>query len=196
MTSAQDAPRAPVVLTTLGHGHRSQADLLALLRGAGLLRLVDVRRYPASRRHPHMNRDSLAAALAEGGVEYRHAESLGGYRQPRPDSLHDGLDDEALRGYADHMETPVFRRALAHLLELAAQRPTAVMCAESAPTHCHRALLSDACVNAGARVVHLLDATHRVEHVLHPRARRRPDGALHYRAPDAFQLGLFAADGS
>jgi len=186
-----DSAAPPVTVTTLGHGHRSHAELLALLAAGGVRLLVDVRRYPASRRQPHMNKATLAAALAEAGVEYRHAEDLGGYRTPRVDSPHDGLPDEALRGYADHMRTAAFRRALEHLLLLAAQAPTAILCAETSPQHCHRALLSDALLVRGARVLHLLAADHVEAHALHPCARVEPDGHLLYRAADAGQLDLF-----
>lgn len=187
---------APILVTSLGHGNRTQGELVELLRGAGLELLIDVRRFPGSKRHPHMRKAELEVALPAAGFEYRHAVDLGGYRDPCPDSPHDGLLDDASRGYADHMQTPLFRRAFLRLLELAAQRRTAIMCAEMAPTHCHRAFLCDALLVHGARVEHLL-APGRVEpHALHPRAQPRDDGGLLYRAPDAGQASLFGASGN
>lgn len=194
--NATSEPAASIVITSLGHGNRTQGEFVELLTGAGLTLLVDVRRFPGSKRHPHMRKSELEAALPVAGIEYRHAVDLGGYRDPAPGSLHDGLPDEASRGYADHMDGPVFRRAYARLLELGAQRPTAIMCAEMAPTHCHRALLCDYLVLHGVRVVHLLAPGRAETHVVNPRAARRDDGGLLYRAPDAGQLGLFGGLGA
>ena len=194
--SGSPEPAAPIVITSLGHGNRTQGEFVELLESAGLTLLVDVRRFPGSKRHPHMRKAELQVALPAAGIEYRHAVDLGGYRDPRPDSPHDGLPDDAARGYADHMEGPVFRRACARLLELGAKRPTAIMCAEMAPTHCHRALLCDHLVLHGVRVVHLLAPGRAEAHVVNPRAARRDDGRLLYRAPDAGQLGLFGCLGA
>jgi len=37
---------------TIGHGTRSSEELIEMLQSAGVRRLVDVRRFPGSRRHP------------------------------------------------------------------------------------------------------------------------------------------------
>ena len=42
---------APTVLT-FGHGTATQEEIVALLRGACVELVVDVRRFPGSRRHP------------------------------------------------------------------------------------------------------------------------------------------------
>src|SRR5688500_15237037 len=70
----------PPTLFTVGHSTRSLADFLELLAAHGIERLVDVRRFPGSRRHPHFGKEQLAHALAERGVEYVHEEELGGRR--------------------------------------------------------------------------------------------------------------------
>ena len=77
--------------------------------------LVDVRRYPVSRRHPQFGRERLAAALHEAGIAYVHELDLGGHRDPHPDSPNTGLPEGAFRGYADHMATPAFAAALARV---------------------------------------------------------------------------------
>jgi uncharacterized protein (DUF488 family) len=71
-------------LFTVGHGTRSVDELVACLDEAGVRTLVDVRRFPSSRRNPQFNRDALAASLAAAGLEYRHAEELGGRRTGEP----------------------------------------------------------------------------------------------------------------
>ncbi|HEX5759713.1 MAG TPA: DUF488 domain-containing protein [Thermoanaerobaculia bacterium] len=167
---------------TAGHSTRTADELLALLAGAGVELLVDVRRFPASRRHPQFGREALAAALAAAGIEYRHEPDLGGRRAPRPDSPHTAWRVAAFRGYADHMETPEFAAALARLEALAAARRTAVLCAEALPHRCHRRLIADALVARGHEVVHLLAPGRAEQHALHPEARVLADGRLLYAA--------------
>lgn len=141
---------------TAGHSNRGTEELVELLRRAGIELLVDVRRYPGSRRHPHFASRRLAASLDSAGIDYAHEEDLGGHRDPRPGSPHTGIREDAFRGYADHMDSPEFARALARLVAAAAERRTAVMCAERDWRGCHRSLLSDRLVVEGIEVVHLL----------------------------------------
>jgi uncharacterized protein (DUF488 family) len=159
------------ILFSVGHGTRPIEAFIALLRRAGIRRLVDVRTAPGSRRHPQYGRDALAVALEAAGIEYVwRGEDLGGFRKPRPGSRHEALRNDAFRGYADHMDMPAFREGLEWLLANAAETPTAFMCAESDWHRCHRRMISDAVVARGGRVVHLLDRGNE-EHVLHPDAR-------------------------
>jgi uncharacterized protein (DUF488 family) len=145
--------------------------LIALLREHAIRRLADVRRYPVSRRHPHFSRETLAAALAGAGITYRHAEDLGGHRQPRPDSPHQALDGAWRRGYADYMEGAAFRAALVELMEWADGATSAVMCAEASPADCHRALLCDALLASGVKTVHILAPGRVSDHALTASAR-------------------------
>jgi uncharacterized protein (DUF488 family) len=173
---------APTTLLTIGHSSRPLADTLALMRTHGVEHVVDVRRFPRSARHPHYDGPALAAALAAVGIDYTHAEALGGYREPRPDSDNTGLGEPAFRGYADHMESAVFPAAVDRLLALARERRVAFLCAEAKPAHCHRSLLSDALVARGARVEHVLDEGPREPHTL-TRAARVADGRVRYPGP-------------
>ena len=147
-----------MTLYTIGHSTRPIDAFLALLAREGIAHVADVRAIPASRRHPHFNRDALAAALAERGVGYSHHPDLGGRRAPRRDSPNAAWRNSGFRGYADYMQTPEFGAALERLLEIAARAPTAIMCAEAVPWRCHRSLVADAVVAAGGDVQHILDA--------------------------------------
>src|SRR5688500_13070404 len=101
-----------MTLYTVGHGTRSVDELVAVLASADIAGLVDVRRHPGSRRHPHLGRDSLAAALPGHGVAYEfQGETLGGRRSRVPDSRHPAWRNASFQGYADHMDTPEFRTA-------------------------------------------------------------------------------------
>lgn len=153
-----------------------------MLHEAGVERLVDVRRFPGSRRHPQFAREALAAALGESVIAYEHAPELGGRRVPRPGSPHAAWRNAGFRGYADHMETAEFQEALADLERDAAERPTALLCAEAVPWRCHRRLIADALSARGWEVVHLLAPGRSEPHALHPDARVLPDGRLLYTA--------------
>jgi uncharacterized protein (DUF488 family) len=144
-------------LWTVGHGTLEAAAFAALLRDAGIERLVDVRTAPGSRRHPHVARAAMEAWLPAEGIAYRWEPELGGLRKPAPASPNVALRHAGFRAYADHMRTPRFAAALDGVLAEAASAPTAVMCAESVWWRCHRRLLSDAAaLLGGAEVVHLM----------------------------------------
>jgi uncharacterized protein (DUF488 family) len=141
---------------TIGHSTRSADDFLALLVAHGIKGLADVRTIPRSRRHPHFGGDALRARLELDGIEYRHFADLGGLRKPRPDSPNGAWRNEAFRGYADHMMSPEFARAVDALLEFGSRTPVAIMCAEAVWWQCHRMLLSDALVVRGVDVQHIM----------------------------------------
>jgi uncharacterized protein (DUF488 family) len=177
---------------TIGHSNRPLEAFLDLLRENGVRNLVDVRRVPASRRHPQFGQERLARALAEAGVTYRHEPALGGRREPSPDSPHTAWRDPAFRGYADHMQTAAFSAALRSLVVEARGVSSAVLCAEADPLDCHRQLLADALIAAGLSVVHIRGPGQAVPHALHPSARISPDGRVGYPAPrEAEQAPLF-----
>jgi len=169
------------VIFTVGHSTRPQEELVAILREAGVLRLVDVRRFPGSRRHPQFGKEALRSALASAGIAYRHEPDLGGRREPRPESPNTAWRVAGFRGYADHMATPSFQSALRRLI---AQQeiPTAVMCAEALPWKCHRQLIADALAARGVEVVHLLGPGQRQPHVLNPAAVIGSGGVISYPA--------------
>ena len=159
-------------LLTVGHSNRALQDLLALLAAHGVEAIADVRRYPASRRHPQFEGAALERALAEAGIGYVHVVELGGMRLAREDSPHVALAADLFRGYADHMASDEFARGLETLLALAAAKRTAAMCAEADPAHCHRSLLADALLARGHTVAHIVDTGPARAHRLDAKARR------------------------
>jgi len=162
---------AALPLFTIGHSTRTSDELIRLLAEHGIERLVDVRRFPGSRRHPQFAREALAGSLAAAAIEYLHEPDLGGRRQPLPDSPHTAWRVAAFRGYADYMGSPPFAVALARLLRLAAAAPTVILCAEAVPWRCHRRLIADAATVAGTEVVHILGPGRAERHELDPKAR-------------------------
>lgn len=156
---------------TIGHSTRTSAEFVALLEEWSIQLLIDVRRFPMSRRYPHFNREALAADLPAQGIAYLHEEILGGRRQPRSDSRNTAWRNPQFRGYADHMDTPAYRRAVADIQARAEQTIQAVMCAEAVPWRCHRNLLADALVARGLEVRHIIQPGVANPHTLHKEAQ-------------------------
>jgi uncharacterized protein (DUF488 family) len=128
---------------TIGHSTLPIESFLDALTTNAIGLLVDVRRFPGSRRHPQFSRDALSPSLASCDIDYAHYEALGGRRRPRADSHNSAWRNDSFRGYADYMETPEFSRAIDALLHQAAPRRVAIMCAEMLWWQCHRGLIAD-----------------------------------------------------
>jgi uncharacterized protein (DUF488 family) len=139
---------------TIGHGTRASAELVVTLLEAGVETLVDVRRFPGSRRNPQFNGATLAMELERAGVAYLHLPDLGGRRSGVPGE--DGfacLRVSAFRSYAAWMSSGEWERAIAQALDVPSP---CFMCAETLPWRCHRRLISDVLGARGIDVVHLL----------------------------------------
>ena len=180
---------APGVVFTVGHSTREGAALVALLRENGVRVLVDVRRFPGSRRHPQFGRHALSASLAEAGITYRHAEALGGRRDEdasptSPNTAWRG----GFRAYADHTATPAFRAALQAVMDEARARPLALMCAEANPAHCHRSLITDVLLARGVPVHHILAPGDTRPAGFTPHAVAGADGAVTWPATPQHDL--------
>jgi uncharacterized protein (DUF488 family) len=167
---------------TIGHSTRTSDELIAALKGHGIEVLVDIRSFPASRRLPHFNRETLEAELPRHGIQYLWMKELGGRRKKiRDDSPNTALRNDSFRNYADYMMTNEFAAAIARLLEMAAESKTAIMCAERVYFRCHRMLVSDYFVAQGNVVLHIDDEKHAAkEHTMMPEARL-VEGVLIYR---------------
>jgi len=165
---------------TIGHSTLAIEDFLRLLQTSEIRRLADVRSFPGSRRYPQFNKDNLQSSLAANRIEYVHLPELGGRRRVRPDSINMSWRNESFRGYADYMETAGFELGISKLLDLAAHRRTAIMCAESLWWRCHRSLIADYLKAEGHTVIHILDQNKTEEHPF-TSAARIVDGELSYR---------------
>jgi uncharacterized protein (DUF488 family) len=154
---------------TIGHSTHAAEQFLALLRRHRLESIADVRRWPSSRRLPHFNAGRLAEWLGGEGIAYAQlGESLGGRRRPAPETTNTGWRVDGFRGYADHMQSPEFRSALAELEALGRKRRTACMCAEGLWWRCHRQLIADALLARGWAVHHVMPDGRLAEHRLTP----------------------------
>lgn len=98
---------------------------------------------------------------------------LGGLRRPLKDSQNPGWRNASFRGFADYMQTPEFEKGIGELIELAGERETAIMCAESVPWRCHRSLIADALTVRKVKVEHLLSVKSIRAHEVTPFAEVR-----------------------
>jgi uncharacterized protein (DUF488 family) len=137
---------------TIGYEATTMAEFLAVLRSAGVERVIDVRALPLSRR-PGFSKSPLRAALAGAGIDYVHLKALGtpvDGRQAARAGRHDDLE----RIYAAQLELPEAIVAAEQMRELAADMPSALLCFERDPAACHRSLLIAAAAS-DAEVTHL-----------------------------------------
>lgn len=178
-------------LFTIGHSTHPLDRFLALLNQHGIEALVDIRRFPGSRKYPHFSRDNLAAALPTAGLEYLWFEALGGRRKKEAGgpSHNLGLRNESFRNYADYMLTPQFQDAVDQLLEIGNRKRTTFMCAEGLFWQCHRRLVSDFLLSKGITVEHIMSSGELRPHTLTEGARIGSNG-LSYPSPEADQIKL------
>lgn len=168
---------------TIGHSTRTFDEFLKLLQSFKIKSLVDVRHYPGSRKFPQFNKDSLEKSLPENNIEYTHLIDLGGRRKPNSNSKNDAWRLDSFKGYADYMATEDFKQALNTLKEIAAEKQTAIMCAEAVWWSCHRSLISDILKVDGWEVLHIMSENKATEHPYMAPARI-VDGKLNYSKKD------------
>jgi uncharacterized protein (DUF488 family) len=147
---------------TIGHGTRSAEEFVLCLTETGVQTLIDVRRYPGSRRNPQFNSAALQLTLSRAGIEYRHAVELGGRRSDEPgEERFACIRVSAFRSYAARMASQEWQ----HALEDAMSEPVpSFMCAETAWQKCHRRLIAELLAARGHRVVHLIRPKEREPH--------------------------------
>jgi len=169
-------------LFTFGHGTADEAELAALIRGAGIQSVVDVRSIPKSRTHPQARMEAMAEWVPDlSGASYQWCAALGGFRKRQPDSPNTALRHASFRAYADYMQSEPFLRALDELLQSIGKSKTAIMCSESLWWRCHRRLVADAAtLLRGVDVRHMMHAGTIVPHRVTEGVRVLPDGLLQY----------------
>lgn len=172
---------APSRIWTIGHSTRLIDEFISLLQAHGIELLADVRRHAGSRKHPQFNPNELRRSLNEAGIDYLALPELGGRRNARPDSRNTAWHNLSFRGYADYMETAEFRAGLARVNNAAAQKRSALMCAEAPWWRCHRSLIADALKADGGEVLHIMEKGRVVEHP-YTSAAHIDNGRLSYDA--------------
>jgi uncharacterized protein (DUF488 family) len=174
------------VLLTVGHGPDGRAALAARLTGAGITRLIDVRRFPGSRSNSDVRREALEEWLPAAGISYRWDARLGGRRAlPRDEPVADAWWTVAqFAAYAAHTRTREFATALDEVLAGSRDAVVAVMCSEYVWWRCHRRLIADVAVlGRGVPVQHVMPDGRLADHRPSDGAVVDPDGTLRWPAP-------------
>jgi uncharacterized protein (DUF488 family) len=156
------------IVYTVGHSTHPIDEFVQILQAHGIELLADVRTIPKSRHNPQFNKEELQQELQRNGIEYMHLPELGGLRHLTKDSINTGWRNSSFRGYADYMQTEEFKAAIEKLIALAAEKRTAIMCAEAVPWRCHRSLIGDALLVRGLQVNDIMSEKSASPHKLTP----------------------------
>ncbi len=136
---------------TIGHSNRSIEEFIDLLKYFKIDVVVDVRRFPSSRKFPWFNKEFLREELEKHGIKYFHLGELGGYRREK---------------YVNYAETREFEEAVRKLLTLISPyRRAAIMCSESKWWKCHRRFIAGKIVELGHQVTHILSKNRVQKHL-------------------------------
>jgi len=149
---------------TIGHSTRPLEEFIGMLKAFQIELLVDIRSFPGSRKFPQFNKENLEISLSENNVQYTHLKKLGGRRKVKSDSKNTAWRNASFRGYADYMETAVFKEGLEELKKLAIKKRTAYMCSEAVWWRCHRSMVSDVLKFRGWKVNHIMGVGKETEH--------------------------------
>jgi len=134
---------------TLGHSTRTFEEFLSILKKFGIEVVVDVRRFPRSKKFPWFGKEMLKEKLKENDVEYIHFPELGGFRK---------------EGYVNFSVTEEFEKSVRKLVDLIHGRKGVILCAERYWWRCHRKFIAKKLVEMGYEVLHILDEESVEEH--------------------------------
>ncbi len=170
---------------TIGHSTRTIAEFSGLLKASEVDLVIDVRSMPRSRTNPQFNEQRLPEELRPSQIGYEHIADLGGLRGKTRDkdtSPNQYWMVRSFRNYADYALTPPFASGLARLRERGIRNRCAIMCAEAVWWRCHRRIIADYLLAAGADVMHILNASHVDKAILTPGAVVHADKTITYPA--------------
>lgn len=125
----------------VGHSNRNEDEFLALLEKHRIETIIDVRRFPTSKKFPHFEKPYLKISMKKANIEYTWlGGKLGGFRKG---------------GYEQWMKTEDFASGMEELENKASQKRTAFMCAEAQHTACHRKYIIAFLEQKGWKVLHI-----------------------------------------
>lgn len=118
---------------SIGHSNLSYRSFAALLRKAGIEKVVDVRSKPFSKYVKHFNYDVLKRKLKQSGFDYLY---LG--NQLGSDNLRLRVLQDSRASYRARLAQTEFEDGIRQLLASIASKRVTVMCVEADPYRCHR----------------------------------------------------------
>ncbi|MHA1617119.1 MAG: DUF488 domain-containing protein [Candidatus Njordarchaeales archaeon] len=170
------------IIYTIGHSNRSIEEFIDILKHYNISWVIDVRRFPTSRKFPHFTRENLKTILRSVGIKYVWlGDSLGGYRgYIRGASSIKCFKAQGYRNYAAYMQTRDWQIGFEKVVEIANKSTATIMCSERIPWRCHRKLISDALLVRGFTVIHIIEKDHLIHHKLTKCARIGNNNTLYY----------------
>lgn len=144
---------------TIGHSTHDKTNFLDMLRVADIEVLVDIRRYPASRKNPQYNQKEFKDWLETNEIEYIYEPLLGGRRKKSEliqEDLNDGWENQSFHNYADYTLTKDFQKGIKQLKTTARNKRVVYCCSERHPARCHRLLISNWLKAEGWNVYHII----------------------------------------
>ncbi|MCE4599991.1 MAG: DUF488 family protein [Desulfurococcales archaeon] len=157
----------PRILYTLGHSNRSLEEFKKILTDYNIEAIVDIRRWPTSRKNPHFNRETLEKTVEKLGITYHWmGDTLGGYRRMTPEASRiKCFESNGFKAYAYYITTDARAwRALEEIADIAGRKTTLILCSERLPWRCHRKIVSDWLLWRGFKVIHIIDPGHETPH--------------------------------
>jgi uncharacterized protein (DUF488 family) len=139
---------------TIGHSTRNLEELINILKFYKIELVVDVRRFPSSKRFPWFNKENLEKELSKERIEYIHYPELGGYRK---------------EGYEAFSKSEEFEKAIDKLIEMINNKISVILCAEWNPMKCHRFYISEKLNRLGYRIIHIISREKFQDHLELPR---------------------------
>lgn len=164
---------------TIGHSTLTFDEFIAMLKSFQIKVVADIRSFPGSRRFPQFNKETLEITLPANNLEYIYIKNLGGRRKVNPNSKNTSWNHPAFRGYADFIETAVFKEGIKKLEQIASKKRTAYMCSEAVWWRCHRYMVSDYLKTDGWKIMHIMGVGKATEHP-YTQPARIVDGELSY----------------
>ena len=132
-----------LIVYTIGHSNRSIGEFINILSKFGIEQVVDVRRFPTSKKFPYFNMENLKETLKKNGIHYIYlGNELGGFRSG---------------GYEEYMKTVDYRKGVKKLLQLCKLRTTAIMCSEKLWFKCHRRFIAKSLLRKNVEIIHIID---------------------------------------
>ncbi|MEM5782730.1 MAG: DUF488 domain-containing protein [Candidatus Aenigmatarchaeota archaeon] len=136
---------------TLGHSTRSIQEFFEILKSFKIELVIDVRKFPSSKKFPWFFKENLEKELNKNKIQYIYFPELGGYRK---------------EGYANFAKSKEFKVAIEKLLLFIDKKNAAILCSEFLWFRCHRRYIANYLAELGHQVIHIFDENKIQEHKL------------------------------
>ncbi len=165
---------------TAGYGHRTLAEFVSLITAFHIDIVVDIRSVPIPYKGAKFASDQLREALERRSIQFHRAgHQLGCSKKASSNTAHMALR-KSLRGYAEHMSTPVFKQGIKQLINLAKHNRVILVSETKDYEFCHRKLIADyLLLTEGWNLFHILENHLVVEHTLTGYVRYEYDSIIY-----------------